>query len=251
MAVYAVADLHGQFNTFEKGLNRIGFSDSDQLYVIGDAIDRGPDGIKILQQIMNSRNMDLIMGNHEFMMLNSVDLNGECFCNGQDAYLWLDYNGGRITFKKYKALKAADRGDLLLWLSHRYVMKTIELNGYEYCFTHSYYKEGLENKIYSEMDYSDVWTIVWSSPYRDDYATKAEDIYGNYNKTFITGHIPAITIMRWFEGKTDYNELDIYKKGNFIDIDGGCSFGADEALNNGAIFLRLDDMKSFPIKIES
>ena len=51
MATYAVSDLHGQDRTFEKGLKLIGFSDSDMLYVIGDAIDRGPDGIRILEYI--------------------------------------------------------------------------------------------------------------------------------------------------------------------------------------------------------
>ena len=49
MATYAVGDLHGQYDTFAAGLEKIGFQDSDQLYVIGDAIDRGDDGIKILQ----------------------------------------------------------------------------------------------------------------------------------------------------------------------------------------------------------
>ena len=52
MSVYAVSDLHGQYKTFVKGLKEIDFSDSDTLYVIGDAIDRGPDGIKILQYII-------------------------------------------------------------------------------------------------------------------------------------------------------------------------------------------------------
>ena len=48
------------------------------LYVIGDAIDRGPDGIKILEYIKKHENMDLILGNHEFLMLNSVPIDGDC-----------------------------------------------------------------------------------------------------------------------------------------------------------------------------
>ena len=75
-AVYAVSDLHGQYKTFTKGLKMIGFSDSDMLYVIGDAIDRGTDGIRILEYIKKHENMDLILGNHEFLMLNSVPMAG-------------------------------------------------------------------------------------------------------------------------------------------------------------------------------
>ena len=73
MATYAISDLHGQYGIFEKLLEVIDFSDDDYMYVLGDAIDRGPDGIRILQRIMSSPNMDLLIINHEFLMLNSVD----------------------------------------------------------------------------------------------------------------------------------------------------------------------------------
>ncbi len=76
MATYAISDLHGQYGIFEKLLEVIDFSDDDYMYVLGDAIDRGPDGIRILQKIMTSPNMDLLIGNHEFLMLNSMDLDG-------------------------------------------------------------------------------------------------------------------------------------------------------------------------------
>ena len=82
MSVYAVSDLHGQYDLFIEGLERIGFGESDELYMIGDAIDRGPDGIRILQYVKDHKNMDLLIGNHEFMMMNSVDPNGRDVCNG-------------------------------------------------------------------------------------------------------------------------------------------------------------------------
>lgn len=53
MATYTVSDIHGQYALFQKLLESIHFSDDDFLYILGDAIDRGPDGIKILQAIMN------------------------------------------------------------------------------------------------------------------------------------------------------------------------------------------------------
>ena len=62
MATYAVSDLHGQYGIFDKLLERIGFSEDDFMYVLGDAIDRGPDGVRILQRIMNAPNMDLLIG---------------------------------------------------------------------------------------------------------------------------------------------------------------------------------------------
>ena len=75
-ATYTVSDLHGQYDIFEKLLETIHFSDDDFMYVLGDAIDRGPDGIRILQMIKDAPNMDLLLGNHEFMMLNAVAPDG-------------------------------------------------------------------------------------------------------------------------------------------------------------------------------
>lgn len=59
MAVYVVSDLHGQFEVFMDGLEKIAFRDNDELYVIGDAIERGTDGIRILQYIKEHKNMDM------------------------------------------------------------------------------------------------------------------------------------------------------------------------------------------------
>ena len=69
MAHYVVADIHGEADRFHAMLEKIQFSDEDTLYIIGDVIDRGPDGIKLLQEIMNTPNMVMLLGNHEYMML--------------------------------------------------------------------------------------------------------------------------------------------------------------------------------------
>lgn len=44
MATYVVSDLHGQYRIFLKLLEMVDFSENDQLYMLGDAIDRGPEG---------------------------------------------------------------------------------------------------------------------------------------------------------------------------------------------------------------
>lgn len=42
---------------------------NDTVYILDDVIDRGPDGIKLIQEIMDSPNMVMILGNHEHMMI--------------------------------------------------------------------------------------------------------------------------------------------------------------------------------------
>ena len=37
-----MSDIHGQFDALMKMLEKIQFSDEDELYILGDVIDRGP-----------------------------------------------------------------------------------------------------------------------------------------------------------------------------------------------------------------
>ena len=71
MSIYAMSDIHGRYEKFNKMLEKIHFSDNDTLYILGDIIDRGEDGIKILADVMEKENVILLMGNHEYMMLNT------------------------------------------------------------------------------------------------------------------------------------------------------------------------------------
>ena len=39
---YVMSDIHGEYEKYLKMLDLIGFRDEDELYVLGDVIDRGP-----------------------------------------------------------------------------------------------------------------------------------------------------------------------------------------------------------------
>ena len=60
MAHYVVADIHGEADRFYAMLEKIRFSDEDTMYILGDVVDRGLDGIKLLQDIMGHPNRVLI-----------------------------------------------------------------------------------------------------------------------------------------------------------------------------------------------
>lgn len=69
--VYCMSDIHGDLEKFHSMLQLIRFSAKDTLFVIGDIIDRGPDGIEIIEEIMNSGNIIMLLGNHEKMCLDT------------------------------------------------------------------------------------------------------------------------------------------------------------------------------------
>lgn len=69
MAHYLMSDIHGEADRFHAMLKKIGFSKEDILIILGDVIDRGPDGIDLLLEIMDMPNVIMLLGNHEYMML--------------------------------------------------------------------------------------------------------------------------------------------------------------------------------------
>lgn len=249
MATYVVSDLHGQYRIFKQGLKDIDLKDDDFLYVIGDVIDRGNDGIKILEYIRRHKNMDLLLGNHEHMMLNSVDPCGGEECRGIDTELWIYLNGGLQTYEKYLDLTPRSRKRLFTWLNNRYVVKLIEVNGKRFCLTHSYYMEKCADKRCSELEYDDAWEIVWKSMFREDRSTRTDNIYKDLPYTFITGHVPVHKARRDYGAEDDFNRLETFSVGNLIDIDGGCAYLCRFGMDCGALFLRLDDMKVFPVRM--
>ena len=75
---YAISDIHGCYDKYISMLEKIGFNDGDTLYFLGDAVDRGPDGVKILLDMMARKNVVPLLGNHEdtfYVMINSLRKN--------------------------------------------------------------------------------------------------------------------------------------------------------------------------------
>ena len=68
MSNYVISDIHGQYKSYKRMLRAIQLQPEDTLYVLGDVIDRGPDGIKILNDMMKRENVIMFMGNHELMI---------------------------------------------------------------------------------------------------------------------------------------------------------------------------------------
>jgi serine/threonine protein phosphatase 1 len=73
---FAISDIHGCSKTFTALLEKIAFSKSDSLYLLGDYIDRGPDSKGVIDQIMkmteDGYQVHCLRGNHEQMMLDGL-----------------------------------------------------------------------------------------------------------------------------------------------------------------------------------
>ena len=70
--IYVMSDIHGNSRRFNSIMEQIQLKDTDTLYILGDVIDRYPDGIRILRKLMKMNNVKMLLGNHEYMMLKAL-----------------------------------------------------------------------------------------------------------------------------------------------------------------------------------
>lgn len=63
--MYVISDIHGNLKLVNEILRKIDLKDSNELYVLGDMMDRHPHGIEIMMILMNMPNAKVILGNHE------------------------------------------------------------------------------------------------------------------------------------------------------------------------------------------
>ncbi len=72
-----IGDIHGCYQTFEKLLKKVELSKSDNLYILGDMINRGKRSKDVLNLIIKKKekgfNIFPIRGNHEQMVINLND----------------------------------------------------------------------------------------------------------------------------------------------------------------------------------
>ena len=50
--IYAMSDIHGQYELFRNLMEQIPLGKDDTLYVLGDVVDRGPDSMNTLKYMM-------------------------------------------------------------------------------------------------------------------------------------------------------------------------------------------------------
>ncbi len=230
--VYVTSDLHGYpLEKFLAFLKKSGFTENDFLVIIGDVIDRGSDGAKILEWIIEQDNVELIIGNHELMMLK---------CE----FAFMEINEGTvqsITSEKMRSLKNWAKNGAeptltgLSKLPREKLLRIVDYlkgcNYYEdvkigdrrFVLVHGGLPDYIKGKSIEDYDPFD---LVWHRPSLDEVYD--EDF------TVILGHTPT-----WYYG--DRYKGRMIKTKSWINIDTGVAFGLDPMI------LRLDDMQAFYI----
>lgn len=104
MATYAIGDIQGCFESLTRLLDNVRFSPArDQLWLVGDLVNRGPDSLATLRFLKHlGAAAQPILGNHDLFLLAAAE--GVVPLRPKDTI--------------QDVLTAADRADLIEWLRH-------------------------------------------------------------------------------------------------------------------------------------
>ncbi len=213
MATYCISDIHGEYDRYIAMLEKIGFCDSDTLYVLGDVIDRGPDGIKVISDIMTRDNVQMLLGNHEQMCLDTLGLMPEYGARR----LWQSNGGGKTRSRLLYVCTPVQRGRILRYMAALPEYADITVKGRRFHLVHGYPGRDKHSRL-------------WGRPEKDGPAPLAD-------RTAIIGHTPTSLITG-----DDESPLTIWHGEGVICIDCGCGHKSDK---RRLACLRLDDMAEF------
>ncbi len=228
--IYCTSDLHGiPLEDLQQLLEKVHFVGSDYLFILGDVIDRGEHGVDILRWLLVQPNVQLLLGNHEAMLLSCQFIFDEiseesiaALDEGKMALLstWME-NGGDSTLRALRRLKAESPeacADIIDYLEEAPLYETVTAGGKDFLLCHAGFEHFDKQK--KLRDYSrEEW--LWSRPNPD------ADFYADVITVF--GHTPTAYYSPAHSGK-------ILRTDTWIDIDTG--------LRSTAL-LRLDDLQEF------
>ena len=231
--IYVSSDLHGcNPKDFRNLLDQAGFCDDDFLFILGDVIDRGDWGAELLLWLTQQPNIQLILGNHEALMLTCSFLFDEVSEESLDNLTlkeiglvqnWID-NGGGPTLKGLQCLLKRDPESvygILDYLRNAPLYEALELNGQRFILVHA----GLGN-FKSERpltDYSPEELLLDRPSFSTIYGIDARVVFG---------HTPS-------------NQFGGVHAGRAIHTPSWSCIDVGVAQGYAPMVLRLDDMKEF------
>lgn len=173
MARFAISDIHGHNTKFKNLLKKIDFQKLDELFLLGDYIDRGPDSKGVLETIMNLQEqgytISCLMGNHEQMLLQSVE-------DPSYEMNWLR-NGGETALSSFSISSAEEIPEKYLTFINSLKLY-LELENF--IFVHA----GIN--MLAEDPFKDQLSFLWLRDWEEKFSKKWLG-----NRKVIHGHTPT------------------------------------------------------------
>lgn len=199
----AISDIHGCSATFRALVwEQVKLTKKDELYLLGDYVDRGPNSKGVLDFIFHLKEkgyqVHCLRGNHEQMMLAA-------YYNPAEFGLWYR-NGGNTALQSFDALIDMGRIGQKYWDFIKTLPYYMELE--DYFLVHAGFNFDLQDPLQDTE--SMIWIRRW---YRQLKKPRTQKWLGH--KTIIHGHTPT--------PKTDIEMMaSILDRHPVLNIDAGC-----------------------------
>ncbi len=214
--IYVMGDIHGCKEKYDEMLLKLSPTEQDAVFVLGDVIDVGDDGIEILNDMMYRANIYPVLGEREYYAKKYLPLIAEKgskekaleALDGEDkAELarWFSMKSEK-TIEDFLKLEKEDREAILEFLEEFADFEELECKGKRFILTHAgiryhderdLYEHETEDFVFAETDYNKIY-------FPDAY--------------LVTGHTPTVAIGKEYAGK-------VYAKKRHLALDCGAAFG--------------------------
>ena len=217
--IYVCSDIHGRYDKWRALLAALDLKPDDELIVLGDVIDRGEDGIRILREMLQHPNVVPLLGNHELnaalcipKLLREITDESLAALEGKDIAAlseWLQ-NGGGPTLRGLREISPDEREEVLDYLRDMELYLEVEAGGRSFVLTHAgldHFEPDKPLEDYELLDFllgrPDPAAEIWPDKY------------------LIYGHTPT-RLLREQMGEPISDE--ILRRGNQSAIDCGCGY---------------------------
>ena len=145
--IYVMSDLNGHLEEWKQMLAKIRFTKRDEMYVLGNIIDIGPDPIPLLQEMMMYENVYPLLGYREYRCIKCLSglpeeatmENLSSYLNEEQMQLFAEWikDGGNSTITQFFALSAEDREAVMDYLGECMPYEVVESCNQKYLLTNS------------------------------------------------------------------------------------------------------------------
>lgn len=218
--IYVMSDIHGCYEKYQTMLERVEFAADDTLYVLGDVLDRGPDGFKILLDMAVRPNVVGLLGNHELLAAAALPSLLRTMRRGEEQPLskteqeqmqaWLQ-NGGRTSILQFLQFSEEEMEMVCEYLPELSAYEELAVQGRQFVLVHA----GLEH--FSAARPLEEYRL-------EDFLFCRPDLDAAYfpNKTLVFGHTPTRLLYKQI-GQPERPDR-IFYRGTMIGVDCGCVY---------------------------
>ncbi len=214
---FVIGDIHGKKEKYLEMLQKLNPSETDAVFVLGDVIGIGDDGIEILKDMMYRANIFPVLGEQEYMAKELFPLisgaktieEAKNLLSGEKAKLfekWLTMKSEK-TVSDFLSLDEENKESIIDYLSEFAPYEEVEAGGKTFILAHAGIDGFEEDKPLDEYD--EKAFVFAETDYQKAYFPESY---------LITGHTPTAMIDRQYTGK-------VYAKKRHLAIDCGAAYG--------------------------